>query len=139
MRTYTRLFNNDSHLRGNPFLAMIDSYQELFDAEMAGLTNEVISKGAHQMIHAQVEDVLMIYEATMEGKLEMGRHNLTEEEYQNVKEAKKQASEVIDSFIEVMNEEMGEKDVTVNSPKRLKYEFLKQMHKEVSMKNKSGA
>ena len=125
MRTYTRLFNNDSHLRVNPFLAMIDHYQELFDNEMAGLTNEVISKGAHQMIHAQVEDVLMIYEATMEGKLEMGRHNLTEEEYQNVKEAKKQASEVVDSFIEVMNEEMGEKDVTVNSPKRLKYEFLK--------------
>ena len=90
------------------------------------------------MIHAQVEDVLMIYEATMEGKLEMGKHNLTEEEYQNVKEAKKQASEVVDSFIEVMNEEMGEKEVTVNSPKRLKYEFLKQMHKELSMKNKSG-
>ena len=37
-----------------------------------------------------------------------------------------------------MNDEMGEKEVTVNSPKRLKYEYLKQMHKEVSMKNKSG-
>ena len=89
MRTYTRLFNNDSHLRVNPFLAMIDHYQELFDNEMAGLTQEVFSKGVHKMINAQVEDVLMIYEATMEGKLEMGKHNLTEEEYQNVKEAKK--------------------------------------------------
>lgn len=138
MKIYTRCFNQDGHLKVNPFQTMIDHYQELFDEEMKGLNMEVFQKGVQAMIHQQIGETLTIYEATMEGKLEAGKHMLSEEEYLSLKEGKRECEEVLDLFVEVLNKDMGETEVTIDSPKRLKYEYLKQTYLELSKKNRSG-
>ena len=56
---------------------------------------------------------------------------MTAEEQQMIANAKKESDSFVNGFIQTLNDEFDEKEVTIASPKRLKYAYMRQLHAEL--------
>ena len=77
----------------------------------------------------KIKGILDLYDTTTRNKANMDR--LTAEERELIYKSKKEADTFVDGLILTLNEEFDEKEVTVAAPKRLKYAYLRQIHKEL--------
>ena len=72
--------------------------------------------------------MLNLYDQTrrMKGRID----KLPEDQKQLILSAKREADQFVDGLIETLNTEFDEKEVDISMPKRIKYEYIRQLHKE---------
>ena len=76
-------------------------------------------------MHERCTQIINLYDRTRHKKNEMAK--LPQEDRDIITNAKRDANIFVDALIQMLNDELDEKEVTVASPKRLKYEYLRQL------------